>query len=148
MLVNLLPLSGGTLSGQLILTRANNTADNNGQIFLNGATGNRIDFIGIGVEAPTFTTRSLGTKLVFYPSVTINSVDYGMGIQSSSLWQSIPQNASSYFFRWYAGTTNIMNLRGDGELLLNQTNDGAGLFFLMEVKLQKVGGGIVIRKDQ
>ena len=144
---NYLPLTGGTLAGQLISTRANNTADNSGQIYLNGATGNRIDFNGSGIDTPTFTTRSLGTKIVLYPSVSVSAVDYAMGMQSSSLWQSIPQNTSSYFFRWYAGTNNIMSLRGDGEMLLNQTNDGAGFVLPYGGKIyKKVGSGIVIRK--
>ena len=144
-----LPLTGGTLTGQLVSTRANNVADNSGQIYLNGATGNRIDFNGSGVGAPTFITRSLGTKIVFYPALGLSatSADYAMGIEGSTLWQGVPQNNSSHFFRWYAGTTNIMSLRGDGELLLNQTNDGAGFVLPYGGKIyKKVGGGIVIRK--
>ena len=144
---NYLPLSGGTLTGQLVSTRASNVATNGGQIYLNGATGNRIDFNGSGVGAPTFTTRSLGVKIVFYPALSATSVDYAMGIEGSTLWQSVTQNNSSHFFRWYAGTTNIMNLRGDGELLLNQTNDGAGFVLPYGGKIyKKVGTGIVIRK--
>ena len=144
---NYLPLSGGTLTGQLVSTRASNVATNDGQIYLNGATGNRIDFNGSGVGAPTFTTRSLGVKIVFYPALSATSVDYAMGIEGSTLWQSVTQNNSSHFFRWYAGTTNIMNLRGDGELLLNQTNDGAGFVLPYGGKIyKKVGTGIVIRK--
>ena len=147
---NYLPLTGGTLTGQLVSTRANNVADNSGQIYLNGATGNRIDFNGSGVGAPTFITRSLGTKIVFYPALGLSatSADYAMGIEGSTLWQGVPQNNSSHFFRWYAGTTNIMNLRGDGELLLNQTNDGAGFVLPYGGKIyKKVGTGIVIRKS-
>ena len=52
-----LPLAGGTLTGQLICSRANNTADNQGQIYLTGATANRIDFNVNGLAVPSFTTR-------------------------------------------------------------------------------------------
>jgi len=103
-----------TVAGQYISTRANNTATGAGQIYLNGATGNRIDFNVNGVAAPAFTTRSAGTKLVLYPAVSAAAVDYGFGIDSSTLWSSVP--TTSEFHRWYAGTTNIATLSGVGNL--------------------------------
>ena len=84
------PLAGGTLTGQLVSAQANSTADGGGQIFLNGTTGNRIDFSTAGGGPPTTTSRSAGTKLVLHPKVTINSVDYGLGIDANTLWSSVP----------------------------------------------------------
>jgi hypothetical protein len=46
-----------TMTGQLISTRANSTATGGGQIYLNGTTGNRIDFNTSG------TCRSLHLQL-------------------------------------------------------------------------------------
>jgi len=112
-------LSGGTVSattgaftGQISSTLANSTTTGGGQIYLNGATGNRIDFNINGVAAPTFTTRSVGTKLVLYPAVGASSVDYAFGIESSTLWSSV--GAAGDQFKWYAGTTNIATLAGSG----------------------------------
>jgi hypothetical protein len=101
-----------TFTGQIISTRANSTADGTGQIYLNGATGNRIDFNVNGVAAPTFTTRSTGTKIVLYPVVGVSSADYAIGIESGALWQSVGTSSNS--FKWYAGTTQVAALTGAG----------------------------------
>lgn len=101
-----------TFTGQIASTLANNTADGGGQLYLNGATGNRIDFNTAGVAAPAFTTRSAGTKIVLYPSLSASAADFALGIQSGSLWQSVEN--SSAFFRWYAGTTQVASLSGAG----------------------------------
>ena len=122
-----LPLTGGTLTGQLISTQANNTATGGGQIYLNGATGNRIDFNTGGGAIPSFTTRSVGTKIVLYPRVDATNADYAIGISSGALWQSVPQNVSTSFFRWYGGTTNLMSLRGDGKLMIGGIEDSRGI---------------------
>jgi hypothetical protein len=109
-----LPTAGGTMTGQIISTLANSTATGGGQIYLNGATGNRIDFNLNGVAAPTFTTRSAGTKIVLYPSVAAASADFALGIESSTLWSSV--NNTSSQFKWYGGTTLAMTLTGTGAL--------------------------------
>jgi hypothetical protein len=104
--------AGDTMTGQLISTLANNTATGGGQIYLNGATGNRIDFNQNGVAAPTFTTRSAGAKLVLYPAISASSADYALGIENSTLWSSVPTTSDQ--FKWYAGTTNVATLTGAG----------------------------------
>ena len=111
---NALPKAGGTLTGQLISTRANSTAIGTGQIYLNGATGNRIDFNTSGVSAPTFTTRSAGTKLVLYPGISASAADYALGIEAGALWYGVLNTSSQ--FKWYAGTSNVMTLSGAGVL--------------------------------
>ena len=107
-----LPLAGGTLTGQLISTLANSTATGGGQIYLNGATGNRIDFNTNGVAAPAFTTRSAGTKVVYYPGIAAAASDYAVGINTSTLWHSVPTTAEA--FRWFGGTTQSAVLTGAG----------------------------------
>lgn len=114
------PSSQLHITGQFQSTQANSTAIGGGQIYLNGANGNRIDFSTAGVAAPAFTTRSAGTKLVLYPSVGASLVDYALGIEAATLWSSVPD--SSYRFKWYAGTTNIASLFGTGELVLGTTS--------------------------
>ena len=119
-------LSGGTVSGttgtfssQIQSTQANSTTTGGGQIYLNGSTGNRIDFNTNGVAAPTFTTRSAGTKLVLYPAISGSATDYAFGIENSTLWSSIPSATEQ--FRWYAATTNIATLSGGGNLTVSGT---------------------------
>jgi hypothetical protein len=99
-------------SSQIISTQANSTTTGGGQIYLNGATGNRIDFNSNGVAAPTTTTRSAGTKIVLYPNISPSSADYGFGIEASTLWSGVSSSADQ--FKWYAGTTNVATLSGTG----------------------------------
>ena len=128
-----------TFQGQVISTRANSTTTGGGQIYLNGATGNRIDFNTNGVAAPSFTTRSAGTKIVLYPAGTpATQVDYGFGVENFSLWSSVP-NTSSFQFKWYAGTTNVATLFGTGELVLGTTTKTG----TADQDLQVTGGAYV-----
>jgi len=107
------PTSQLHITGQFQSTQANSTTTGGGQIYLNSATGNRIDFNTNGVAAPTFTTRSIGTKLVLYPLLNASNVDYALGIDNNTLWYSIPET-TTHQFKWYAGTTNIATLFGNG----------------------------------
>ena len=84
--------------------KANNTANGGGQIFLNGSTGNRIDFANNGMNPPAFTTRSTGTKICLWSSISGSSVDYAIGIGSSNtLFQCLLQAQAS---------TGMQELRG------------------------------------
>ena len=100
-------------AGQLNISNANSTATGGGQIYLNGATGNRIDFNTNGAAAPAFTTRSVGTKIVLYPSVGAAATDFALGIESNTLWTSVP--VTTNVFKWYGGTTLVATLSGTGE---------------------------------
>ena len=100
--------TNGGFSGQLLITRGWDGAINRGQLFLAGLTGNRIDWSAAGSGAPAFTTRSVGTKLVFRQTLSSSQVDYGVGLTASSLWQSVPTTAES--FGWYFGDTLLATL--------------------------------------
>jgi len=126
-----------TFQGQIQSTQANSTADGGGQIFLNGATGNRIDFNTNGTAAPTFATRSVGTKIVLYPGVAASAVDFGFGIESATLWSSVGTTGNQ--FKWYAGTTNVATLFGTGQLVLGTTS----LTGTASQPLQVTGGAYV-----
>ena len=89
-----------------------NPADGGGQIYHNGATGNRLEFNGNGIAAPAFTTRSAGTKIVLFPNVAATTADFAIGIESANIWQSVPNSTAG--FKWYAGQTNIGTLSGTG----------------------------------
>ena len=131
--------AGITTSSRLTLNGANDTSQNGGQIFLNGATGNRIDFNTNGAAAPAFTTRSVGTKIVLYPSVGGSTVDYAFGVDSGTLWYSVEQAVSARQHRWYAGTTQLADLKGSGELVIGST----GLTGTASQRLQVTGGAYV-----
>jgi hypothetical protein len=116
---NVLVSGVSTFSNQLISTGIGTITTGGGQIYLNGATSNRIEFNTNGSGAPTFVTRSEGTKIVLYPGFGPTKVDYGFGIDGLDLWSSV--SAESGSFKWYAATTNIATLFGTGELVLGTT---------------------------
>jgi hypothetical protein len=127
-----------TFSAQIISTRANDATTGGGQIYLNGATGNRIDFNNAGIAVPSLTTRSAGTKIILNPSGNIaTEVDFAFGISSLTLWSSVPDSTRQ--FRWYAGTTNIATLFGTGQLVLGTTT----LTGTASQPLQVTGGAYV-----
>ena len=101
-----------TFPGQILSTDTWDTTTGGGNIYLNSSTGNRIDWNTNGVAAPATTTRSAGTKLVLYPAVSASTTDYGLGIESSYLWNSVADTTAG--FKWYANTTMIARLTGSG----------------------------------
>jgi len=97
-----------------------------------GTTSNTVIFNNVGVNVPTLTTRSAGTKLVLFPQVSGSSTDYAMGISTNTLWSSVPTNTTQ--FQWFAGTGSAMLLTGQGSLATtsasgasrNLLDDGSG----------------------
>ena len=124
-------------AGQITSTQANSTSTGGGQIYLNGATGNRIDFNSNGTAAPAFTTRSAGTKIVLYPGISASSVDFAFGIDSSTLWSSVYDTTAA--FKWYAGTTNIATLSGSGALSVTGTVSPANGIYLQRSNATNTG---------
>jgi hypothetical protein len=82
------------------------------QLTFSGATNNWITFGTNGAAAPAFTTRSVGTKVVYYTNLGASNADYAAGIESSTLWHSVPTTSEQ--FRWYGGTTVAATLSGAG----------------------------------
>jgi hypothetical protein len=110
-------VTGGNIvtTGQITSNRAGNLSNGAGQLFLNGAGNNRIDFNQNGVAAPTFNTRSAGTKIVLYPQLNVSNVDYAIGVDGATLWTTLPQSNTNASFKWYGGITEIANLSGIGD---------------------------------
>ena len=81
-----------------------------GTLTLSGATNNFVSFGTSGLAAPTFGTRSAGTKLVLYPSLGPSAADFAIGLGTGSIWQSVQDASGSYEFDWYGGTTRVMRL--------------------------------------
>jgi hypothetical protein len=107
-------LNGGTVTGQLTFNQAGDAGSNKGQIYLSGATSNRIDFSPIGLGSPALNARSVGTKIVLYAGVDGLGADYGLGVESTALWFSTYDADTS--FKWYAGNVKVAELSGTSVL--------------------------------
>jgi hypothetical protein len=88
-------------------------------LLMDGTGSNMVRFNTAGMAAPSFTTRSVGTKIVLFPEVGAASTDYGIGIEAGALWHSVPTATTSQSYRWYAGTTQIAQFRGDGQYIFS-----------------------------
>lgn len=85
-----------------------------GSLSFSNGTSNYILWNDSGVAAPAYTTKSVGTKAVWYNALTTTAADYATGIDGYTLWNSVPNANTSYYHKWYGGTTSIGYLRGDG----------------------------------
>ena len=92
------------------------TTNNSGSIRLSNATANRIDFVASGVAAPTFTTESVGTKIVLYPALGAAAVDWAIGIDNGTTWFSVPAVSATYHWSFYGGTTEVVDIDGTGAI--------------------------------
>ena len=104
--------SGDFSAGKITLEGSGSSTS--AQLVFSGSTNNWIDLGTNGYNPPQFTTRSTGTKVVFYEDLTASSTDYAAGIQINALWFSIPAATEDRAFRFYGGITNIASLTGDG----------------------------------
>lgn len=112
-------------SGSLVLSGGLGVAKN---FFLSGnqtlaGTNPLLTFGSSGLGAPTFTSRSAGTKLLLNSAITTALVDYAFGVETNATWFSVPGNTSTYTFKWYGGTTQAMSLDGLGTMIMAGTID-------------------------
>jgi len=64
-------------------------------------------------NTPTFTTRSVGTKIVLYSGVAAAAVDHGIGVGTAITWISAP-TATSHRTSIYGGTSELASFRNSG----------------------------------
>jgi Chaperone of endosialidase/Head domain of trimeric autotransporter adhesin len=91
----------------------------NSKISMNSANSNMLLYNSNGVAVPSFTTRSAGTKVVFYPGVGVSSADYAIGISPATMWYSVTTTGSAH--RFFAGTTEILTILGSGNVGIGTT---------------------------
>lgn len=96
-----------------------------GDIILDNATSNFVNFSAVGTAVPSFTTRSVGTKLVLNASLGAAAADYAIGISGNTIWNSVP--TTSQQFQWYGGTTLAGALTGTGNFSFVGTLTPGGL---------------------
>lgn len=92
-----------------------------GDIILYNSTKNTILFNNNGIEIPSYTNRSIGSKLVLSPNVSGSTVDYAIGIESNAIWYSASDLTSSHKF--YLGTNEEVIINNIG-LNIQQPNSG------------------------
>jgi hypothetical protein len=115
--VRLVPLNG--TSGNLNV-QGTSMDYNGGQLLLNKSGANLISFNAVSLGAPTFNTRSVGTKISLWNAApTATTTGWDIGMESSHMWFGIAQSVATNGFKWYAGTTQIARLDGIGSLTLN-----------------------------
>jgi len=81
-----------------------------GVLNLTNGTSNMIALSNFGLSAPTFTSRSVGTNFLLWSVLSATTVDFAVGMETNAMWYSIPQNSATYSFKWYGGTTSMMEL--------------------------------------
>lgn len=74
-----------------------------GSLTLNNGTSNALLFTDNGIAPPSTSTRSAGAKLALW--VGTSGADYSFGIDSNTLWASVPTGAG---YKWYVnGVANL-----------------------------------------
>ena len=107
---------GNVTGSRFTSNAAGSLAIGGGQVYLNGASSNRIDFSSQGTGNPAFDAPTAGTKVVLYPAAGASATDYALGISPATLWQSIPSTDTAMMFKWFGGTTTLAALSGSGNM--------------------------------
>ncbi|WP_423736670.1 hypothetical protein [Chitinophaga caseinilytica] len=102
----------------LSVSRSSGTVNLHQGLNLANATTNYIFYTAAGYGAPAFTTRSLGSKIVFHPSVTATTTDYAMGLEKNGTytesWYGMPDNTHYSSLNFYGGTKEVGRIDGVG----------------------------------
>lgn len=105
-----------------IANTVNNISNTSGSInfssdiMLSNSTKNTIVFSQAGVNPPTRTTRSDGTKLNLFPFISSSNMDFAIGIEASYMWNSAPG------FKWYSNITSANMILNSTGLGINTNN--------------------------
>lgn len=106
-----------TLGSTLAVTGS--ASINGGVLTLGHGTANRLGFGTAGIGDPTFTTRTAGAKVVLYDTIdgSSNGITIGVGSGGTHMTMGCAEATSSFGFKWFGGITEIMTLRGNGQLV-------------------------------
>jgi hypothetical protein len=107
--------------GKTISNTSNNllvnssTLNVNGDIGIYGSSGKLFFGENIPTGIPTFTSRSVGTKVVLFPGITASATDSAIGTSSTGPWISAPNTTNDISF--YLGTLCKVKVNGSGMVL-------------------------------
>ena len=132
--------SGGLVVSGGIGIAANSTFG--GNVTLSG-TNPLLAFNDSGLSPPVFSSRSTGTKVLYFGAGGATSVDFAVGTDTNALWWSVPTNTSTNSYRWYGGETVAMTLDGMGTLSLAGTDDASS----STTGSLQVGGGAGVARS-
>lgn len=109
--VNLVPKAGGGIL-QVASAQVQNTT---GTFLMSNATSNNISFNAVGLAGPSFTTRSIGSKVILWNSpLNATTSGWDIGMENSHMWFGIPAALNTQGFKFYGGTTQIGRIDGMG----------------------------------
>jgi hypothetical protein len=94
-------------------------------LLLNNATSNNISFNAVGLAEPSFTTRSIGSKVILW-NAALNATTSGwdIGMETNHMWFGVASQSNAQGFKFYGGTTQIGRIDGVG----NSQWEGQGRF--------------------
>lgn len=134
---------GGAQLNIVDTTKVSNTlnsfTENSGSINLNGdmtfynTSNAKILFSPSDRDIPTLTTRSSGSKIVLYPSVSSSAVDYSFGTSNTSLWYSVPSTGFTHAF--YLGNSKYTEIDNNG---IRTIQPGTGISFFNGVNSSSI----------
>ena len=71
-----------------------------------------------GLAAPSFTTRSAGTRFILSQTLASQKVDCALGVTADSIWYASSDVNTEH--RWYTGETKVMSLTGASVLTVSK----------------------------
>ena len=109
-----------SVKSQKITDDTDSISPTTGALVVSGGVGigkrlNVGGFFGLfngGFAPPSFTTRSIGTKIFLHESIGASSADYAIGTDTNTFWNGVPTTTQQ--FKWYGGTTLAATLSGIG----------------------------------
>ncbi|SKD07866.1 hypothetical protein SAMN05660461_3849 [Chitinophaga ginsengisegetis] len=109
--INLNPKTGGG-AFQVASAQVQNTT---GTFLMSNATSNNISFNAVGLAGPSFTTRSIGSKVILW-NAPLNATTSGwdVGMETNHMWFGIASASNAQGFKFYGGTTQIGRIDGMG----------------------------------
>ena len=101
-------------------TSTSGSVNINGDLNFYNSGDSKIFFNQTSNSIPSFTTRSVGTKIVLRGELSGSSVDYAIGNSTNSQWYSVPLLTDTHSF--YTATTKIVEIGSPGiSLFTNNT---------------------------
>ncbi|MGF6845040.1 hypothetical protein QFZ51_000275 [Chitinophaga sp. W3I9] len=106
---------GGTSQPERMRINANGLVTMGYGLLLNNATSNNISFNAVGLAGPSFTTRSIGSKVILWNSpLNATTSGWDIGMENSHMWFGIPAALNTQGFKFYGGITQIGRIDGMG----------------------------------